>query len=995
MKIIQMNLDDFGIYHDISWNPPDKGLIVMHGHNESGKTTLMKYVRAMFFGYPRGEWRGHFGHMDIRRETGKEYRIFRNEKESYIEDGDTIIHDEPSALWWHGLERSTYDKIFAMGLEDLQGFKILSNEAVRSHFFSVEGGVAMGLARQDIHQAMSDLLVASPQGKKPINALLQEQKDFDGKIAHMAYDEDEFAALQEKERQTHDIERRLRITIAETKQQIEKVSMPLAAWDIYQRGQDAMKHMQFLADVAQFPADGVQRWTEIETKLKTLDETIVELEEESRKGPAFKPEWKRWVICGPQLEDLYGKVAEWKQSLLTLSDHADKEIDWQYDANAYKLKLQQWTGGDIPERVDWPKAVTLARSLERYSQEEEKWQAARPKNVSPIVEQEQPELPAHTKEEWQELGKSVVAIQEKLLEREKIQGQLSLLEQEPEKKGHTYMALAFLFFAGALAALGAIFYYDVDTMIGGIVAAAGAILGMAFFIKRNSVIQYRPRQIEELSAARMAVENRLKDMAAQAHLSLTLDDDTATWNKALDKVRKQYMDWKTTESKEAWNKEQKIMYDAIYEKWQSEGKDWSKKVENCRKAWEGWQNESGFTNLSTEQVQEAKDAWDAYEAVVRSHSEWSRTKESLMVTIKRYGDTAEQLFREVGVSEDVSPEGVERIYQEWQHIRVQSEVAREQDRQRDVGHIKLLATKKEREGCLKQQQDLLKECGASTAGEFRSKVLQFRQFHQYKEVYEQSESHIRLIAKNPKNLSTLRHELKVHDKKTWLDEKAYYEKKIDETEKKLAQVAQERGTYVERLSQMAKSEEYNNLLQAQQNRRTVLDEGVDQWLAYVYAQYIIGEAQTYYERVRQPLVIRKAGEYLHLMTQGRYTLQASFDGKELYTVDGTGRRIPEKQWSSGTGDQVYLAIRMSLAMAFSKQIEPMPLILDDILVRFDEKRQHEAIRFLADLGRTEQVFLFTCSQETARIAKDVQDMLKGETDTIHLFEIEQGHIKEA
>lgn len=59
MKIIQMNLDDFGIYHDISWNPPDKGLIVMHGHNESGKTTLMKYVRAMFFGYPRGEWRGH------------------------------------------------------------------------------------------------------------------------------------------------------------------------------------------------------------------------------------------------------------------------------------------------------------------------------------------------------------------------------------------------------------------------------------------------------------------------------------------------------------------------------------------------------------------------------------------------------------------------------------------------------------------------------------------------------------------------------------------------------------------------------------------------------------------------------------------------------------------------------------------------------------------------------------------------------------------------
>ncbi len=36
MKIIQMNLDDFGIYHNVMWNPPEKGLIVMHGRNESG-----------------------------------------------------------------------------------------------------------------------------------------------------------------------------------------------------------------------------------------------------------------------------------------------------------------------------------------------------------------------------------------------------------------------------------------------------------------------------------------------------------------------------------------------------------------------------------------------------------------------------------------------------------------------------------------------------------------------------------------------------------------------------------------------------------------------------------------------------------------------------------------------------------------------------------------------------------------------------------------------
>lgn len=81
-------------------------------------------------------------------------------------------------------------------------------------------------------------------------------------------------------------------------------------------------------------------------------------------------------------------------------------------------------------------------------------------------------------------------------------------------------------------------------------------------------------------------------------------------------------------------------------------------------------------------------------------------------------------------------------------------------------------------------------------------------------------------------------------------------------------------------------------------------------------------------------------------------------------------------------------------MAFSKQIEPMPLILDDILVRFDEQRQKEAIQFLASLGKKEQIFLFTCSDATLELAEEVQKQLAGETDTIHLFEIEKGTIKE-
>lgn len=991
MNIIQMDLDDFGIYHNVSWNPPERGLIVMHGHNESGKTTLMKYVRSMFFGYLRGDWKGYFGHMDIRREDGHEYRIFRKEKESYILDGDTTLHDEPADLWWHGLDRQTYDKIFAMGLEDLQGFKILSNEKVRSHFFSIEGGVRMGATRSELTHQMGELLVASPQGKKTVNTLLNEQKEFDKRIRALAYDEDEFASLQDKEQTTHEIENRIRLSIEETKQQIENVSMPIAAWEVYKRGQEAMKHMQDLAEVAQFPADGAQKWTELENKIKDIDTQIKKLESISRKGPAFKKEWNRWIFCGNELDDVYQHVAEWKQALEEIDAHKDKEMDWQFEQNQYAQSLKDWTGETVPDSLDWGRGLAIAADVGHYKQEMEKWQAAKPKNVSSLPENTKEE-PEKTAADWEAVGKSVTDIQNDILERQKVQDQLKWLQEEPAGPSYGWIGLGILFLLGAGAFIAAVLLYDFDVVIGGGAAIGCLIAAVIAFVKQNAGSDRIPLKISEMESRLAAVQEDLTHLAEQGNMDISVEESNEAWSNKLDEIRKGYMDWKTNETKNAWQKEQKIMYDSIYDKWQKDGKNWQNKLETSQKSWDTWRSQSGFTGLGREQAGQAKEIWDKWKTVTTMAAQWQQRKKDWQVKLSRWGDNAEQIFKEIGLKHEVTPEAVEEIYKQWQDIRIQVEVAKEQDRQQEERSAQIVQLRKDKEIRGHEQEDLLSLTGAQTIGEFRSKVLKFRQFHQYKEVYDQSEAHIRLIAKNPKNLAALRQELKIHTLKNWTDEKNYYEKKIADSEKKLAEVAEKRGSIIERLSQMAKSEEYGKLLQEKENRKAELDVQVNDWLTYLYAQYMLGEAQTYYERVRQPIVIRQAGKYLSLMTQGRYTLQASVDGSLLYAVDGTQHRIPEKQWSSGLGDQIYLAIRVSLAMAFSKQLEAMPLILDDILVRFDEQRQKQAIRFLADLGKKEQVFLFTCSRQTRDIAAEVQKSLSGETDTIHLFEIEQGQI---
>lgn len=994
MKIINMHLDDFGIYHNVSWQPPESGLIVMHGNNESGKTTLMKYVRSMFFGYLRGDWRGYFGHMDIRREDGHEYTIYRNEKESYLTDGDEKILEEPADLWWHSLDRQTYDKIFAMGLEDLQGFKILSNEEVRSHFFSMESGVRIGMTRQDLAKTMGELLVASSQGKKPINALLNEQKEFDAKIRGLAYDEQEFADLQTKERSTHEVENRIRLEIEETKQQIERISMPIAAWDVYKRGQDALKQMQTLADVAQFPVDGAQQWSELETQIKDINRQIKALEETARTGPAFQEEWKRWLVDGQSLDDMYQHVMPWKQGLEELAAHKDEEMDWQFEQNKHVESLKPYLEGEaVPETVDWQRGISLADDLQRYTQELEKWQASKPKNVSSLPDTDGEE-PERTQAEWEAIGKAVADIQNTLMERQKVQEQLAWLENEPVNSSHGFLYLSILFFIGAAALLWLVFDQNFDLAIGIGGAVACAVVGVICYIKQGVGADRVPKKIDELQGQLAVIQARLEDGAEGAKIDLSVTESNAVWSKKLDEVRKAYLDWKTAESKNAWEKEQKVMYDALYGKWEAAGKSWKDKLQACQAAWKAWQQTTGFTKVKASDAKTVKEIWDAWQTVTATLTQWQQRKETLVRQITVWHDTAEQLFREVGVTLPSTPENAEKVYKQWQDIRVQAEVAKEQDKQESQRRDQIAQLKRDRDMKEQNQHLLLTKTGAQTAGEFRSKLLKFRQFQQYKEVFDQSEAHLRLIAKNPKNLVELRHELKIHNINNWTEEREYYEKKIADAEKKRNEVAEKRGSIIERLSQMAKSNEYSKLLQEKQNRKAELDTKVNDWLTYVFAQYMLGEAQTYYEKVRQPVVIRTASEYLHRMTQGRYTLQASFDGKELYAVDSSQRRIPEKQWSSGLGDQVYLAIRISLAVAFSKQIEPMPIILDDILVRFDEQRQKEAVQFLASLGKKEQVFLFTCSKATRDIAAAVQQELAGETDTVHLYTISQGTIAE-
>ena len=73
--------------------------------------------------------------------------------------------------------------------------------------------------------------------------------------------------------------------------------------------------------------------------------------------------------------------------------------------------------------------------------------------------------------------------------------------------------------------------------------------------------------------------------------------------------------------------------------------------------------------------------------------------------------------------------------------------------------------------------------------------------------------------------------------------------------------------------------------------------------------------------------------------------------------------------STGTIDQIYLALRLALIQRLSESGESIPLLLDDPFASYDDDRLARTLRLLMRLADHFQIILFTCRDDVARAAR--------------------------
>lgn len=115
-----------------------------------------------------------------------------------------------------------------------------------------------------------------------------------------------------------------------------------------------------------------------------------------------------------------------------------------------------------------------------------------------------------------------------------------------------------------------------------------------------------------------------------------------------------------------------------------------------------------------------------------------------------------------------------------------------------------------------------------------------------------------------------------------------------------------------------------------------------------------------------PTLAEKTAKIFTKLTQGKYN-KVLLTQELLPTTqaDSTAPSLSAPLLSQGTGDQLYLALRLALCQSVLPEEKAVPIVLDDAFVHFDDQRMAAALEVLLELAQTRQILLFTCQRREA------------------------------
>jgi uncharacterized protein YhaN len=934
MRIDEIAVDGFGLIRDRRIDPAP-GLTIIRGENEAGKSTLLAFIRSMFFGFePRtypalaGGRRG--GWLTVMAGDGRRVRIERygitggGGQLRLLDDAGDDLGPELLTRILQGVEKTVYRNVFAFGLAELTEFETLTGSAIADRIYGAgmgTGATSVVEVENRLEKLRSDVFVK--QGRIPrINVLLREIDELESRIeainppeifrvagGRRASLEAELASLSQGAE-----------AVAVERRRLERLQDGWPSWLALEAARIRMAELPPQApDAAALPDDLLERLARVERDLARTRDRAAELATDRERATADRD------------------TVAVDEPLLAARTGADGLLAGLPEARMDRTRLADLEH-DIGER-----SAALGEVLRRLGHG---WNEDRLDQVNDSIEtQGAISGPFRLSLETAERRLAGAQAEATAVEQSLTDGRAELAAIEPAMGGPgttpvgtpapgwvmptssglqagVLVAAA----AGVLVAAATAVFNLSPAQIGFLVVLSGAVgLLTGTIIRRSrSQIEPAPSPIADTGTARR--EERLSRVRLLEERARAATDRLAQAGRAMDQARTE---------------------------------------------WSAWLTDHGLPpDLDRETAGRLVEGTIAARGTLAALRSLESRRDDIATRLAAHEASAAAFLVGLGRPAEDPLAALELVRRD-----LAATVAAATSRNRaslELERIEAAVATNEAElrAVEGELATILADGGAADGPGLRAAVAEAgRRALAAREI---SATHATLVALSGPGDAVTAFEADLASFADLARIQAELEAELERSravEARRTAVLEELGAERETIARIERSADAAELRQQRADRIAELQDLAESWSVTTIALALLRRTRARYEKEHRPEVLSLAEGLLAAWTGGRYVRILAPMGKQVQELQRSdGVNVPLAALSTGTEQQLYLALRFGLLEHFAGQAESLPVVMDDILVNFDPVRAERAARSIEDLATRHQVLYFTCHPGTPLIA---------------------------
>ena len=981
MYIDQMEIAGFGLYSDLTLNL-EQGLNIILGPNEAGKSTCHEFVRFVLYGPPTGSGsRGapryeplaggeYGGSLELVTLAGQSFRLTRKGKtpNKFRLINENMEELEPEMLA-HILGQAgpdLYNTVFAFSIKELYDLNALDPKQTPDVLCGINfglGNISVSAVLKAMDQQRAKLY--APRGANPIlNELFRELKQVQEKLAPLRHNLEEYAALD-----------------AQLSGMTEENASVQAELDLLKAEEDKFKTAQRLfplwlerkslekkladrpgADREDFLAEDLARLERLEERLKdslahlTRTRTQIEKLEAELARPLPSPvllevdefladltgRRGQYSECRKLIPQKRARLAEVEASIAAVLAGLDR--NWtRTQAVSFNFGNKAWLEQLLADLRQSERDAALAEAEKaRLLQEAEILASPEKLEDLPAAETLRADLRALRKLRDQERG---------LMHASQMDALRSAEQRRTKQYGWLLLGVYCALLGGICTGLGLSPGFGLGLGLG--VMALFTALTPLLPKKSSAALTARQELLTEIATRKAGLCEALR-------VSDTTDADFATVETQIDLATKieQLKEHITTEEAKATVAGNNLagLRVKLREKLTELGINPDCSADEVKAILDRTQELQPLM-MQADALKSDIELWEKHLDIFSNDLAYllSRTNIDWELDAGGAPDPLLTLARVEAMTETAKADKMARQHLEQQRRSLNAEA------ERQVG---------ENEKLTAELQELLRSRGTASPDAFRLAFTAWQETQNIKSRLDQI--HKEILAGAGERKEEVLHLLGYISVEKLESQIANLARHTAKQSRLAAERHQQQGKIRQQRDALIDEQHFEELRFREEALKQEIHEAARSWARVTLARHAVAEAKAFFEQERQPEVMRAASYWFKAITHDEYLgISPDSEPGALAVLTAKKEPRPVAQLSRGTREQLFLAMRLALIRNRSRDAEPLPVLMDDILVNFDPERARAAAGAVLALAEDHQILFFTCHPHTADMFKEL------------------------